>query len=1822
MHDRDLSARPPDHCASGSIDTPYCVHRRSIKRCYRLAALQTRAEQTMPVASVVSHKTSCANDTNLLAVPSALRGDPAGVEQMNVAQLPSASTADPSEALPDHVPMRSCDRNYWTFGLTEESYPHATATGRSTPLEQAMTVHGGQSEAPGTSTAGTPVSTSAPGPTDELGFDSTASQMLSYMINAFQDLQNSLSESGQPLPGRSSPTTAPALGAGPATSTHDALATAINRGALPLKTGRGQQPAVRPTASYHTPPRHPHAHPYSHRYHPPYSSVSCRHTNEPAHPLDATHSAASSPATVLKDEYTRHSMDAYNGAAAPSALPRPPRRLPYPLRSASEPQGAEATANGAPHQPPYGSYPKEVDDYAHTHPHPPPPAHNQSAARKFSYHYDRFLVAPQVGVMSRSERSKIREYWAQLSPRAKVNLIRVGQAEVVKALKQQKKASCQCSLCARRRAEIERDLPQLYAAYEVELEHQVSASSPAAAQSSTAVSRHPLVPAESGRARPPSPSMSKGSDASPLCSAGENDLVATYFPHGLQHKPFYYYCSTEDEMSDGEHPYAYPSSCGNPDGPYAYPSPVHGPVAADGTSAYSYPSHSDPALGGNGLPYPCEFDDAYVEELDDAYFDYLYHQQTHHGGYPVGDPNGPCEHCMQSDLAHEAQTGVGSATTSESPGYPLTSAAAHGDIQQRSYTIIDGVMQIPPFPASVAAAFAARRNANALLPTTAAGSHAPENGGSTWESPSDRGNGHLADQTSREGTPIKGTAAPVYGPAPPPTMTITQEAQLDMKPTVNRFLHNSTFVVCTDPVLSGWITPVDWEGSDTLTSLPLVESTTGGSQPHSSSFADEGPSAHWLEKPSAERTSGMALHDQHSIMSVAQDLLQNNGNKFLSMVEQFREHRLRHEPTHSVSEPVQDAVATTGTDSPAMEAKHDQVHSAPSEIIEDAQPRVIDPAIAAAVRTEFSIMLEQRARHLTRELIQRGSISALSHQRLPHQVPETTKEGLVRLISDIMCVCMSKDVNKVKEFVDRYRKNGVDYFNIGLDRMPDRISEVKDALANVVDAQSLPVTGTYTDEAFVSKTGEYASLPDHAYHLGEPAPYLGPGGVEEDEEVYEADFTYDQEYDLEDEYDDTESVTDLLASDEQRAEEERQAFQLFLARIMEQRVVTAFREKVAEEKANELLRELDLEEGSKQGKGSNAKKKKKPKDRKKNKKRSEREIQLEQERLAKDKRRQEDQERQALEAAKEQKRVEERKKRQEAERMEAEALARQRLEQMQRQRAKYPPAADDGPAAIKHSPERLTKRAQRLNGKGTVAAATNQVSKRGTVSAPVPTAEVAHAARLATFVASADAVSTVSTHLSVSAISPSDNGRSPDLILPVVGALSAPSKAKSADQHLQQCATRGMSQGATSTVREQFDAHNLAKSSPVSAKPQPQSAVSQQSTSQSPPPTVEWAPLLTTDPSRWSPNPVASAASSTARPAPYVSSPATGISFVSSPLTAGLMASSPYSVSFGASPVPVLGHALPLANVANESTFQPTDIPQSLVEDLLQDASLDGPDEDPGLAPAVSELYRRPSLPLQRPRLPELLDYSHSSIWSPTADHAPLFGRPMAQSKSAQPFSALSEGPMTPNRATTPELLSLTAATHHRPKAYSNDLALPPQNRISDSQCPSAWPSTHSLGQRATPSDARYRLLDQLKQTYQQLEQIRCHLPTPASSRSSPPTPEAKAHTTVLDPDPPRGQFFYPILYLFKAAQQLFDLTGMAFAQAVELVTQSSMAHMDGRLATLSNSALGIQVGASLNDGQFVYQVTYDPGMAVQALGITPAHGERDLPLAVCFMTF
>ncbi|KAF2843620.1 hypothetical protein M501DRAFT_106806 [Patellaria atrata CBS 101060] len=87
----------------------------------------------------------------------------------------------------------------------------------------------------------------------------------------------------------------------------------------------------------------------------------------------------------------------------------------------------------------------------------------------------------------------------------------------------------------------------------------------------------------------------------------------------------------------------------------------------------------------------------------------------------------------------------------------------------------------------------------------------------------------------------------------------------------------------------------------------------------------------------------------------------------------------------------------------------------------------------------------------------------------------------------------------------------------------------------------------------------------HGYHGQPPQP-------EDDEYDDEEEDEYDSQEDDEYDEDEMDSMTE-----EQRMEEGRRMFQIFAARMFEQRVLTAYREKVARERQQKLLEELDDE---------------------------------------------------------------------------------------------------------------------------------------------------------------------------------------------------------------------------------------------------------------------------------------------------------------------------------------------------------------------------------------------------------------------------------------------------------------------------------------------------------------------------------------------------------------------------------------------------------------------------------------------------------------------
>ncbi|KAJ2361376.1 Stress response protein nst1, partial [Coemansia sp. RSA 2607] len=105
------------------------------------------------------------------------------------------------------------------------------------------------------------------------------------------------------------------------------------------------------------------------------------------------------------------------------------------------------------------------------------------------------------------------------------------------------------------------------------------------------------------------------------------------------------------------------------------------------------------------------------------------------------------------------------------------------------------------------------------------------------------------------------------------------------------------------------------------------------------------------------------------------------------------------------------------------------------------------------------------------------------------------------------------------------------------------------------------------------------------------------GSISEDDECDEDD-DYDDDYDRDKAEEDL-AILDSLDADHE-AEESRKVFQLFAARLFEQRVINAYRENIAHNRQEDLIKELEEEEKQQQAK---EKRKQRKKEREKEKKR-------------------------------------------------------------------------------------------------------------------------------------------------------------------------------------------------------------------------------------------------------------------------------------------------------------------------------------------------------------------------------------------------------------------------------------------------------------------------------------------------------------------------------------------------------------------------------------------------------------------------------------------
>ncbi|KAJ2737602.1 Stress response protein nst1 [Coemansia sp. Cherry 401B] len=338
--------------------------------------------------------------------------------------------------------------------------------------------------------------------------------------------------------------------------------------------------------------------------------------------------------------------------------------------------------------------------------------------------------------------------------------------------------------------------------------------------------------------------------------------------------------------------------------------------------------------------------------------------------------------------------------------------------------------------------------------------------------------------------------------------------------------------------------------------------------------------------------------------------------------------------------------------------------------------------------------------------------------------------------------------DQMLDSIDTFPADSKKFFEM-MERLADYRIRREDAMLGAADGiANLDVSGGHHDNALVSREpmlepadmeqlhrrcpdchGEISESEEQQYYSDdEGGPANGYGGRKRaraeyydgddnngDEEEYDDDDEYSDEGDElildngDEDLDDTDDDFDDLDPEnaEQEIENGRKVFQLFAARLFEQRVIGAYREKVARDMQRDLIQELEAEEMRLQAKD---KRKQKKKQREKEKKRL-LQQQKEEERLAKEAQMRAEEERKRAEAERraqeqEQKRREEaerarkaqeernrrileqadrriEKERAEKRRLEQEREERQRKEQMQKEQAQKKAAKQKAKAQAK-----------------------------------------------------------------------------------------------------------------------------------------------------------------------------------------------------------------------------------------------------------------------------------------------------------------------------------------------------------------------------------------------------------------------------------------------------------------------------------------------------------------------------------------------------------
>ncbi|KAJ1930151.1 Stress response protein nst1 [Tieghemiomyces parasiticus] len=1605
--------------------------------------------------------------------------------------------------------------------------------------------------------------------------------------------------------------------------------------------GRPTHPSTRPAPEHYATPAYPPAgtgHRPPHYTYPAGGRSGHLESPDPSNsypppPLSGHGGGSSGSTTTYPSPHVHPAYpSAYRAATHPYAHPPPP----------------------PPHhsQPAYHHHPDPAGN-RYAHPAPPPAAGGTGVPAAYpsrpkpSYHYDRFLTVPPPMTVTPEERGRVRSFWTQLPPAEQQRLVRVGRQAVSDAVKKQKRASCSCSLCTRRQAEIEDELPVLYEAYEAHMEMLITAAS----NKYHSPRSHVMAPAVHRNHHSPAGDVHGPYDDHAPCASCARAERSFYY--GLHARPFYCYNSEDekdpddDDDDDLDHPYEH-----------------------DEAACPYYP----PAPGA------FEYDDDPIETVDAAGLLRFFE-----------DDDNPPPH----------------------PGWtPSTQDDAHSEIDPPALKDVQAA-----YPASDSEARLGRVD----LPASSIS----------------QGAAPMANSEEARNLTYLGPPRPESGLAATPP---------EDGGSLRRFLFNASYV-----------------GRSNAQSLYQ-------SRPYE---AAPQPSAPVPATPPADPPISEA--ERQEILHVAEDLLQNNGEKFLAMMEQFAEHKLHRAAAarrqrETSEEPTTEEEPGEGTASPPL------LDFSLLRMDGEDGPDSARSSAYAATQTMFQSLSAEKKRH----------ISQVMTELVGSYLEDDPERNLAATTADDPSPSLPPPESGV---------TGADPTADPMsyaDNLPEGYAPLwhdaygPDAHAASLAAQYAPLPRDY------GRNGDVVLEADLGYGPGYPddPPYDDDPDDDDDDDD-------EGELDEEDHGDDPDEC-DVLASREQRAEEARQCVELLITRLLEQRVILAYREQVAEAKAAELLRELGHEEKknhsrSQGGSGANvpsshttdrAKDNRKGgKGKGKAKGKSQRELQLEKEQRAKEAKREALEARLAKDAALERQRANERKEREAAVRRVQEEQALQRLQKLRDQnpelRLKKEAAAQghrrDTDKSTKANTE--TTAADALPTEKSRTAKAINASKAGrSVATRKPTDEAKPApTKPATDPRSPAgrkgrdvtlASTSRPTAMSVSQVVAAPAGRkpspnaSPAVAKPIRSAEKAPVYSKqdpAANPTIEKPErTTEKASAVTSPASGAARTTKAGVAHPVVIKTPPHPKLAQASVPE--PITVSAAPTKTASPSQTAPSSVAAPSRPSATPgegtmptpalpltsetpAAYTNVQAhTGISVPTTPFhdlfpTPGIPIgprrtigpSGLYSMSNDgglmlgmsapAQPVPTIHPGLftsgvggggawggigrgapvppsPLAHadgfqlVGHRSTSHPSDLPSRLVEDLLDD---DGADLLGPPSALEANITARPPALLGRPprggrsgsmtTLSPLktFDYTSSSIWSPSAPVTPASATGFSYGAMASPrggetmayrstsnggpyrstdFSTRPSPLETPTatafhfgaagRATsrTPSLpadvlaqlglseessgprpspltVATTAAataTPARTFTEASPPALAPQPAMAASAAEDLGPIRRPPPAGTPPSPPRYNpdaRLESLRLVYVQLEIHRCgnntgavakvidrfkgaSNGTTAAQRSQPasppsPTESGRRAATVLDSLANLDPQFYVLPHLYRAYQAVTRDTTTPLAELATLMCGTDVTAPDFPLSAAPPHVLGrdmfVRLGQPLHSGQFVYRL-------------------------------